>query len=219
MVDFSNPATQTRITSTGLIGTANAAKPVYTPQPINMSFINTGVDKPAADWVNPDKELAEQKQMQQDSIDLQKEQFAASMEAQNRALELSYYQYALAMKNSNKKSGKLICSRCYELGLMEKTIFELDQIYGEVMLEAEPEFMEFYHDCCPWFLRKMKNDTWLSKQCIKMIWWFCDPMSREMASRIFRNYKGSLRGKFWLWLFYQFFLIAKQFKTYDAYVR
>jgi hypothetical protein len=198
MVDFSNPATQTRITSTGLIGTANAAKPVYTPQPINMSFINTGVDKPAPDWVNPDKELAEQKQMQQDSIDLQKAQFAASMEQQNKALELSYYQYALAMKNSNKKSGKRVCCAFYAKGFMKEDIFLGDQRYGNKVFLEHPDYQEWYQSVAPWYLDRMNGKAWKNILFTKILWLFVNPMSKEMSYRIGHTDTHSVVGSFML---------------------
>ncbi len=206
MVDFSNPATQTRIQPTGLIGTANAAKPVYTPQPINMSFINTGVDKPAPDWVNPDKQLEEQKQMQQDSIDLQKAQFAASMEQQNKALELSYYQYALAVKNSNKKQGKLVCCAMHAKGFMDDNIFVGEQRYGDKVFLEKPDYQEWYQSVAPWYLNRMNGKAWKNILFTKILWLFVNPMSKEMSYRIGHTNTHNIAGSIMLDTIYLYYL-------------
>ena len=194
-IDFNNPANLNRISSTGILQAK--ATPAYTPKPIDMSFLSAGLGKPDPTHVNPDKAMAKQDELQQQQIDLQKEQFLKSQELSNKQMELSYYQYAQSVKQGNKKSGKVLCTRMYELGFMSKEIFEVDQRYGKIVFDANPQLEVWYHQRALFFLRFMHNQTLFSKVFIRLSWLLIKPWSEHMAYKM-----GYLKedNKFGEWL-------------------
>ena len=177
-LDFGNPSTPQLISNKGIL--QNYGVPTSNVPSIDFSFV-TAPSGLAPDLIQPDKALEEQKALQLQQIELQKQQMAQSQESANRALELSYYQYAQSVQQGNKKSGKVICTRIHELGLMPDDIFRVDQLYGELLADQHPDFMDWYHEKAQWFLDRMHNKTLASKLFIRLSLIFVNPWSRQMA--------------------------------------
>lgn len=205
-LDFNDPANTQRISATGLL---NAKPATYVPQRINMGFLSSGLGKPDPTHKNPNIELEAEKARQQAAIDLQKEQFAKSQELSNKQLELSYYSYAQSVKQGNKKSGKVICARMYDLGFIDEQTFLIDQAYGELIYRLQPEFMMWYHEKAQWFLDRMKNDTWQSKLFINLAWLFVKPWTEQMAYLMGFRKKQHLFGKILMKSFHYWFIYDK----------
>ncbi len=195
MVDFSDPNTQNRITSTGMIGSNLAPK--YTPGPIDMGFINTGAGKPDPTHVNPDKALEEQRSLQEQQVAFQREQFEFNKESQRKSFELSQAQLALSQKQSKQKKGKIICTEYWRRGFMHNDVYEADQRYGIVLSILNPEFMAWYHENAPWWIAKMQGRSWRAIWFTELLWLFVKPWSDQMAFEMGALKKGSRFGK-WL---------------------
>jgi hypothetical protein len=46
--------------------------------------------------------------------------------------------------NCNCNCGKIICTKLYEMGLMDKTIFKADQDFGNILMQSDPKVYQGY---------------------------------------------------------------------------
>ena len=110
--------------------------------------------------------------------------------------------------NCNCNCGKIICTKLYELGLLEKTVFEADQAFGAKLVQERPDIYNGYRAWAEivvdWMEGRGPNMLpWLGKhgQEITKQWainWAHDiatPWAEEMAFEMGKHPIGSITGK------------------------
>jgi hypothetical protein len=111
--------------------------------------------------------------------------------------------------NCNCNCGKIICTKLYQLGLLEKSVFEADQAFGARLIKERPDIYNGYRAWAEivvdWMEGKGPNILpWLSKERAHKIlqtWainWAHDiatPWAEEMAYLMGKKESGSLTGK------------------------
>jgi hypothetical protein len=202
---------QRTILPSGLLSSAPA--PAYVPGQVDMSFLNNSAQKPPPDWVNSDKELQRQKDIQQQQLDLQKESIQNAKDMSDKQLALSYQQYVLSVQNSNKKSGKVICTKFHDLGYMDDDIFVGDQLYGEMMFIQDADYQEWYQSVASWYIQRMLGYTWGSILFIKLLWLFVNPISKELSYRSGHTKTKNWFGSFYLGCIRGYYLLFKKAKS------
>ena len=154
------------IDQSGMLGPR--VKSTYQPKPIKLQFNAASAPDPSHVNVN---------------------------QANAQSLSLQQAQLAQQQAANNKKSGKIICARCYDLGLMDKETFTLDQAYGEWLMNDNPQFMQWYWSWAKYVVDWMDGETWHSQLFIAVIWQLVKPWSTEMAFRLGARPKGHWLGK------------------------
>ena len=105
--------------------------------------------------------------------------------------------------------GKIICTKLYELGLMDKEIYEADQVFGAELVAARPDIYNGYRAWAEIVVNWMEGNgpnmmPWLSEQRRKQItqqWstsWakeIATPWAEEMAYQMGRRPFGNSTGK------------------------
>ncbi len=171
---------QRRIDESGLL--TAASRPKYIPEKVDFG-LNPEVGRPPDDWVNVDKDRAENDRR------YKAEQDRIAAEQWRIEAEKKY------PPHQPKQKGKVICTRMYELGYLEKHIYEADQLYGEIVYQTNPGFMAWYHENAGWWLEKMHGNTLSSKLFIKALWLFVKPWSHQMAWYMGKTNTESKFGK------------------------
>jgi hypothetical protein len=114
---------------------------------------------------------------------------------------------------AQKKGGKIICCRWYQLGLMDAETFDADQAYGKWLIENERDAMVGYLEYAPYVVRLMHNTTWQSKLFIKFLAPTVNPWSREMSYRMGVHPTGSKYGAFIMWAAVKLFYVLCQYRS------
>jgi hypothetical protein len=105
--------------------------------------------------------------------------------------------------------GKIICTKLYELGLMDRTIYEADQAFGAVLVKQRPDIYNGYRAWAEIVVDWMDGNgpnmmPWLSDERRREItqrWsttWAQDiatPWAEEMAFNMGKKDSGSLTGR------------------------
>ena len=88
----------------------------------------------------------------------------------------------------------VICTRCFELGLMTPEIYAADERYGVLLKQRSPAFFAWYRRHAPVIVRAMHGQSRFSHAFIKLVWAFVKPWSIEMAYQSGVLPKGSVFG-------------------------
>lgn len=169
------------ISNKGLINSASQPTE-YKPQPIYMDVLAGTANIPLG-HKNPDLALKKQAQLQQDQLDLQKQQ---QQDAEFRAAH-------------PPKSGKIICKEWHSLGYMDDETARLDQLYGEWLLAHDRPFMVGYLAFARHVVKRMDNTTFKGRLLLKVMGPFVGPWAKEMAHRMDTTREGSWIGSFYMW--------------------
>ena len=95
--------------------------------------------------------------------------------------------------------GKMICSRCYSIGLMDELTYFADDVYCELLKIERPQFIQWYWTWARYVVDAMHCKTWKSRLFTALAWLIVvSPWSRQMAKEMGFNKKGSLVGKFYM---------------------
>lgn len=95
--------------------------------------------------------------------------------------------------------GKMICTRCYALGLMDSRTYLADDIYSEVLKVQRPSFIEWYWSWAYHVVNAMHCTTIASRVFTKLAWvMVVNPWSKQMSKEMGFPSKGSRLGKFYM---------------------
>lgn len=91
--------------------------------------------------------------------------------------------------------GKMICTRCYQLGLMSEETYLYDDLYSEIVMKNQPDLMRWYWNWATPIVAAMHGKTWQSRFFIKGTWFFVKPWSEQMVYEMGGSSKGNWFGK------------------------
>ena len=75
----------------------------------------------------------------------------------------SYIADGYVVHNKGSSGGKVLCDYIYELGLLDKRLWELDEEYGKWAMLNDPELMIGYHAWAYPLIEEMKSNTKIGK--------------------------------------------------------
>jgi len=105
--------------------------------------------------------------------------------------------------------GKIICTKLYQIGLMEESIYAADQEFGKILLEKSPDIYHGYKawaqivvdwmdgngpNILPWMSEENRRFT-IQNWSTKWAYSIATPWSQEMAFKMGKRETGSITGK------------------------
>jgi hypothetical protein len=91
---------------------------------------------------------------------------------------------------------KIICTKLHELGLMPKSIYEVDQAFGKKLVNESPETYDGYVRWAKHVVNLMGRDDLLGKTTVFCAYHIATPWSLAMAEEMGQPVKASWFGKF-----------------------
>lgn len=91
---------------------------------------------------------------------------------------------------SNGKNPTVICTELHRQGFMDRSLYELDQAYGNMLIYTDPAVYSGYLRLATPIVDRMQK----SKLFTRFVWVLAKPWAQEMAHQMGRG-KGSIVGK------------------------
>lgn len=91
--------------------------------------------------------------------------------------------------------GKVICTRLFELDLMDARTYAADQLYGELRYHENPDFMAWYHSWAKPLVNRMHGNSGASRLLIKTVSTIAKPWAKQMAFEMGQAGTGSVVGR------------------------
>lgn len=98
---------------------------------------------------------------------------------------------------------KIICTRLYELGLLDQEIYQADQAYGQQLQDQDPDAYEGYRYWADWVVSWIDGDqsvlpgvtlSWTQKWARSWAVKIATPWAKEIAHQVGHQGRGSLSG-------------------------
>jgi len=111
------------------------------------------------------------------------------------------------------KSGKIICSRYHELGMMSDELHVLDQAYGAQLMRTNPKWQKAYWRYARHIVKHLHRESRKSRLLLAILTPLVRVWSQEMGYRMGGDYQHSKAGSCLMWCMVHFFMSLGDLRT------